>query len=285
MKRFEFLFKPKFMIPFAILLSGLATIAVYRYIQQQKESIEEPKVVFHNVVVALQDLPVGTTLDPTLLTVAQWPTDIIPEGSFTTPSFLDGRVLKSNVYAKEPILMGDLSPLGSAGGFSSIIPKGKRAATVKVDIVSGVSGFILPNTYVDVLATVTPTGKQEDMASKIVLENIKVLAVDQLFQRQTDEPVTVQSVTLLVTPEESEKLALACTEGELQLTMRNSTDSVKVETTPRVWLKDLLEGKKQPVSTVRRVRRAPRPQEPPKKKPRSIEVIRATEKEVITFGE
>jgi pilus assembly protein CpaB len=294
--RFELLLKPKFMILFAILLSGLATIATYRFIQQQKEQIQgqqEQRIKLQKIIVAQQDLQMGTMLNETLLVVAEWPEDIIPLGSFSSMDLVAGRVLKSPVFTKEPILEAKLAPPGSEGGFSSIIPLGMRAATVAVNVVSGVSGFVLPGTYVDVVTTVSPSSNKEETASKIILENVKVLAVDQLFERKDDDPMTVQSVTLLVNPEQSEKLVLASTEGKLQLTMRNRADSSETNTTPGIWLKDLIAANNPPpppvrVSTRRTIQ--PTKQEPvpaavkeARPQPRKVEVIRATKKEEITF--
>jgi pilus assembly protein CpaB len=114
-----------------------------------------------------------------------------------------------------------------------------RALTVSVNNSSGVGGFILPNTRVDVLVTVSSPVQKGESTTKIILEDIKVLAVDQTFERKEDDPVIVQTVTLLVTPEDAEKLVLASTEGKLQLCLRNTSDR-SVRSTSGVQLKELV---------------------------------------------
>ena len=108
-----------------------------------------------------------------------------------------------------------------------MIPEGYRAMTVKVDDVVGISGFIMPGTLVDVVVTITPDDRSSDPISKIVLQNIKVLASGQNIDKpKNDREVerSIRAVTLQVTPEQAEKLALASSEGKLQLVMRNSVD-------------------------------------------------------------
>jgi len=135
-----------------------------------------------------------------------------------------GRVVRADAYAGEAILEDKLAPKGSEGGFSSVIPPGMRALTVSVNNYSGVGGFVLPNTRVDVLVTVPSPYRKGDSITKIILEDIKVLAVDQIYEREKDDPVKVQTVTLLVSPKQAEQLVLASTEGKLQLSLRNTAD-------------------------------------------------------------
>ena len=137
-----------------------------------------------------------------------------------------GRVAVVNIAAREPVTDFKLAPEGSAGGLSAIIPEGYRAMTVKVDDVVGVSGFLQPGALVDVVVVINPTEMHQNPISKIVLQNVKVLASGQNIDRPKDdrETNTVKAVTLQVTPEQAEKLALASTEGKLQLVMRNAVD-------------------------------------------------------------
>jgi len=138
-----------------------------------------------------------------------------------------GRVTVTNIGVREPITNLKLAASGASGGLSAVIPDGYRAMTVKVDDVVGVSGFVMPGSYVDVVAVINPPdGGNSDPISKIVLQNIKVLANGQNIDRPKNdrEPESVKAVTLQVLPEQAEKLALASTEGKLQLVMRNSVD-------------------------------------------------------------
>jgi pilus assembly protein CpaB len=140
-----------------------------------------------------------------------------------------------NIAPREPITEARLAPEGTAGGLSAVIPEGYRAMTVKVDDVVGISGFIMPGTLVDVVVVIDPAEKagMQDPISKIVLQNIKVLANGQNIDKPESEREanSVKAVTLLVTPEQAEKLALAASEGKLQLVMRNSIDQGDERTT------------------------------------------------------
>jgi pilus assembly protein CpaB len=128
-----------------------------------------------------------------------------------------------------------LAPEGVGAGLSAVIPEGYRAMTVKVDDVVGVSGFIMPGSFVDVVAIIVPSasqGEAQGPISKIVLQNIKVLASGPKLDSPENqrEPTAVKAVTLQVTPEQAEKLVLAVNEGKLQLVMRNYSDQEGTQT-------------------------------------------------------
>ncbi len=181
------------------------------------------------VVVAKVEIPAGTRITAEHLTVPQFPRNVIPEGAFATTDKLIDRVATLRISAKEPVTESRLAPVGAAGGLSSVIPEGFRAMTVRVDDVVGISGFIMLGTLVDIVVVTQPpkSSGQEEMISKIVLQNIKVLASGQNIDKpKKDREVerAVRAVTLQVTPEQAEKLALASGEGKLQLVMRNSVD-------------------------------------------------------------
>src|SRR5437016_2805576 len=161
--------------------------------------------------------------------VVQFPAESMPDGAFQSIEKLAGRVAVVNIAPREPITEARLAPEGTAGGLSAVIPEGYRAMTVKVDDVVGISGFIMPGTLVDVVVVIVPgdTGAgMQDPISKIVLQNIKVLANGQNIDKPENQrdANSVKAVTLLVKPEQAEKLALAASEGKLQLVMRNSID-------------------------------------------------------------
>jgi pilus assembly protein CpaB len=132
----------------------------------------------------------------------------------------------------EPIVESKLVPKDKSSGLLSLkVPAGMRAFTVKVNEVVGVGGFIVPDSRVDVVVTtaVSPQ-RQQEQVSKTFLQNILVLAAGQVVEQKDNKPVTVNTVTLAVTPDESEKLALASNDGKIQLVMRNFADAQKVET-------------------------------------------------------
>jgi len=190
----------------------------------------------NNVVVAKVNIPVGSRIIAEQLTVAQFPADVTPEGAYAKlDENLIDRVVVTAISPREPVTESKLAPVGSLGGLSSVIPEGYRAMTVKVDDVVGVSGFIMPGTLVDVVVVIQPPkgSANEEMISKIVLQNIKVLASGQNIDKpKNDREVerSVRAVTLQVTPEQAEKLALASSEGKLQFVMRNSVDQADEQT-------------------------------------------------------
>jgi pilus assembly protein CpaB len=197
------------------------------------------------VAVAKVAIPLGSKIIPEQIMVVQFPKESTPDGAFDSPEKLAGRVAVTNIAAREPITESRLAPEGTAAGLSAVIPEGYRAMTVKVDDAAGISGFITPGTLVDVVVVIDPRegSAQQDPISKIVLQNIKVLANGQNIDKPKDEreATSVKAVTLQVTPEQAEKLALATTEGKLQLVMRNQIDQGD-EQTPGVNKRSLLSG-------------------------------------------
>ncbi|HKP46908.1 MAG TPA: Flp pilus assembly protein CpaB [Pyrinomonadaceae bacterium] len=208
----------------ALLFGLLAAISVGRYLSSAQAYTKN----LNRVAVAKVAIPIGTKIIPEQVMVVQFPKESTPDGAFESPDKLAGRVAVTNIAPREPITEARLAPEGTAGGLSAVIPEGYRAMTVKVDDVVGISGFIMPGTLVDVVVVIDPAEKagMQDPISKIVLQNIKVLANGQNIDKPEDqrEANSVKAVTLLVTPEQAEKLALAASEGHLQLVMRNSVD-------------------------------------------------------------
>ena len=222
----------------------IAALSVSRYLSSAQAYTKN----LNNIVVAKVDIPIGSKIVAEQLAVAQFPRNVTPEGAFPTiDDKLIGRVATVRIGAREPITESRLAPVGSAGGLSSVIPEGYRAMTVKVDDVVGISGFIMPGTLVDVVVVIDPPSKdgQQSKVSKIVLQNIKVLANGMNIDKPKNdrEAERVKAVTLQVTPEQAEKLALASNEGELQLVMRNSVDQ-NDEATPGANKASLLSGER-----------------------------------------
>jgi pilus assembly protein CpaB len=287
-----FLLKPKFVITLAVVTGLLASYAVYRYLKQteaQSPDSNLPTFVSQRVVVASVDLPLGTMLTPAEIQIRMFPENLVPIGTFGTVEELDGRVLRTAVAMGEPILESKLAPEGSGGGFTGLIPAGMRAVTVGVNVVSGVGGFILPQTKVDVLVTVSGTGKGSDRETRTILQNVEVLAVDQTYVTDSDDPRQVRSVTLLVTPEEAEKLTLAANEGVLQLALRSASDE-ELHKSDGVALKELMR-KNQPPPAPRKpapqpvVKKEPPPPPPPEPVVKTVEIIRPNKREEVQFEE
>jgi len=187
------------------------------------------------VAVAAIDLPLATTLRPEMIELIDWPQGALPPGSFQDAAALEGRVTALALVRGEPLVESRLTRSGAGLGMAAVIPANTRAMTVRVNEVIGVGGFVHPGDIVDVLTTMQAPRDGHSQAeleyrSKIVLQDIKVLAVGEDMVTQNAKPVKVPVVTLLVTPEQSERLALASSHGELQLTMRSQSDHQEVAT-------------------------------------------------------
>src|SRR6266567_6749128 len=216
----------------ALVFGLLAAVSVTRYLSSAQAYTKN----LNRVAVAKVAIPLGTKIIPEQITVVQFPPESTPDGAFESVEKLAGRVAVVNIAPREPITEARLAPEGTAGGLSAVIPEGYRAMTVKVDDVVGISGFIMPGTLVDVVVVITPqeqTAGQAGPISTIVLQNIKVLANGQNIDKPENQrdANSVKAVTLLVLPEQAEKLALAASEGKLQLVMRNSIDQGDEQTT------------------------------------------------------
>jgi pilus assembly protein CpaB len=214
----------------ALLFGTLAAISVSRYLSSAQAYTKN----LNNVVVAKVAIPLGTKIIPEQLSVVQFPRESMPDGVFDSVDKLVGRVAVVNIAQREPVTDVKLAAEGTAGGLSAVIPEGYRAITVKVDDVVGISGFIQPGAMVDVVVVIDPAeNSSQDPVSKIVLQNIKVLANGQNIDQPKNEREanSVKAVTLQVTPEQAEKLVLAANEGKLQLVMRNGIDQSDAQTT------------------------------------------------------
>ena len=183
------------------------------------------------IVVAARDLALGTVLAPGDVKTIAWPSVTVPPGYAGSEEQVVGRGLITPVSANEPLMTAKLADKEAGGGLPIVIPEGMRAVSVKVDEVIGVAGFVLPGTRVDVLVTLSDNSEREDAATRVILQNVRTLASGQTIQKNANgEPQTATVITLLVTPEEAEKLTLAATEGAIQLALRNTLDMAEVET-------------------------------------------------------
>ena len=216
----------------AIVIALIVSVLMYGYLQNRVK-VNEVVAETHPVAVAVIDLPWGTKLTSEMMKQVNFLKGSLPEGSFSDPSSLEGRVLIYPVRTKEPILESRLAPTNvKTSGVAAVITPRKRAVAVKVDKVIGVSGFIHPGSRVDVLITLG-TGRTSYPVTKIILENLLVLAVgpETKEKKGFEEKVAATDViTLEVTPEEAEKLAMAAVEGRIQLALRNFNDTENVST-------------------------------------------------------
>jgi pilus assembly protein CpaB len=178
------------------------------------------------VVVAKVPIPFGAKITPEQLELAPIPNGPAPEGAFDSPDKVAGRVAVIPIGVREPVTGFKLAAEGTVGGLKAVIPEGYRAMTVHVGEVVGGSGSIMPGSFVDVMCVITPPGGwRRGPISKIVLQNIKVLANNQNLDQPKggrEAAQDIRAVTLLVTPDQAEKLALASSEGMLQLVLRDA---------------------------------------------------------------
>lgn len=204
----------------AVFFGLLAATSVSGYLRGVRENSNPNKMI-----VAKVDIPLGARIISEQLTMVEVPRAATPDGTFTKEEQVIGRISMTKISAREPLTNSRLAPIGASGGLSAVIPEGFRAMTVKVDDETGIAGFLMPGTLVDVLAIINADNNQGPI-SKIVLQNIKVLANGQNLDQPKDEreASTVKTVTLQVTPDQTEKLALASAEGKLRLSLRNSID-------------------------------------------------------------
>jgi pilus assembly protein CpaB len=226
----------------AIVLAFLLSSFVYR---QFKQASSVKPIVTQHIVVAAAPLQLGTRVDASNLRLIPWPAEQPVVGMFTRIEDCANRALITPVAANEPILDSKLASKASGAGLSATIPEGMRALSVAVNDVVAVAGFVMPGTMVDVLVTGRLSGGThggEENITRTILENVRVLAAGQKIEQDREgKPQTVPVITLLVSPEDAAKLAMASTEGKIQLALRNTVDSKKVEP-PSVFEAALFSG-------------------------------------------
>jgi pilus assembly protein CpaB len=208
----------------AITAGGGLALGTYNYMQ--RIPAKNVSIPTRPVVVAAVDLNLGAELRREDLRIIDWPTTAVPTGAFANPDDIVGRGLLQPLIQNEPILPTELASKEEGSGLPPVIPKGLRAVSVRVNEVIGVAGYVLPGTRVDVVATVNPSNQQTDITSKVILTNVQVLASGTKIDRDVEKnkPVPVTVVTLLVDPEQAERLTLASNEGKIQLALRNPLD-------------------------------------------------------------
>lgn len=289
------------------LLAGVLAIVLVRVslLKARQRAGEAVRTV--QVVVAAIDVPVATKLEARHVKAVAWPADTVPAGSFRRVNQVVGRSATQAFVVGEPVLRPRLAGSEKGVGLAALLRAGHRAMSVKVDQVIGIAGFIQTGDVVDVLTIMAPdeatqTGLSGEISrvGKIILQNVKVLAVGEQLQTTGNQTNRVTVVTLEVDPAQSERLALASQHGAIQLTMRSRLDQETVPTlgvTPAMLLlpdeaaaeaagallrlSPLVATRTQPVARPGGVRRPPvgRPQTPvsappPPDRPPVVEILR-----------
>jgi pilus assembly protein CpaB len=259
----------------AIGAGGVFAFATYNYVQ----NIQPKEVVIPTtpVMVAATDLDIGAEITAENVRTINWPKNSVPQFAFNNPKDVIGRGIVMPMIQNEPFLPMKLASKDGGTGLTPAIPPGLRAVSVKVNEVIGVAGYVLPGTHVDVITTVSPTQNQTDMTTKVILTNVEVLAAGTKIERTTDKdkPMPVTVVTMLVDPDQAERLTLASTEGKIQLALRNPLDR-NTPVTKGVKPAALLGA---PATTPRAVARVGTPNIPgvaakPTVEPVTVEIIR-----------
>jgi pilus assembly protein CpaB len=276
----------------AVGIAALATFGVYRVLENTKAS---SRIATRPLVVAAKNLPEGTAIDRTALSVREWPVATIPAGAFASTDSLIGRVTRVAVFEGEPLVPGRLAPSGTGPGIEVKITPGKRAMALRINDVAGVSNLIQPNSRVDILVNIRDEKRDGRVVSKLFMENMRVLSVGTATDRDAEgKPIQAPSATLEVTPQEAERLAIASTQGSIQLVLRGYGDPDSVRTKGANTgdiLAQLGSAPERVVETPKPRRPAPRPAAPapvvqaPPEKPDSfrVQIFRGGDRQQQTF--
>jgi pilus assembly protein CpaB len=213
------------MVLVAAIVLGLFAVLGVRTMLGAQSTAAGGQVQMTTVVVARKPLEFGTELSADALQVKDWPANAVPEGAFTTIDEVvggDRRVALRSIAVGDLVLKDRVSGFGGRAALSQVIEEGYRAVAVRISDVSGAGGFILPGDRVDVVLTVSPTNDKLDMVADILLENVRVLAIDQVADESTGGAIVAKAATLEVTGEDAQKIALASAVGTLSLSLRNT---------------------------------------------------------------
>jgi pilus assembly protein CpaB len=233
------------MVAFAVVFGLLAVFIAQAWLNSQAErrmrSLEAQKkpVTTNTIVVAAQRLPFGIELTREHLREVPWPAEAQPQGSFATISEIlsaGKRVVLAPVEANEPVLAVKITGPGQRATLSAIVGEGMKAVSVRVNDVEGVGGFVLPGDRVDVV--LTRQLEKGNATTEVVLQNARVLAVDQSADDRTSKAAVAKAVTLEVDTVGAQKIWLAASVGSLSLLLRKAGE-VSAEPTRRVTLDDL----------------------------------------------
>lgn len=217
------------MLVIAVLV-GAATVWMVRgFLESRPEpgvvATGDPAVEIVKVVVAAHPLSFGDTLHKDLLREVEWPKEAAPAGAFNSVDEIlagdERRVALRNMEVNELILKSRVSGFGGKATLSQVITPGLRATAIRVDDVVGVAGFVLPGDRVDILLTRQVGKDRDNLITDVLIQNIRVLAVDQLANERAEDPVVAKAATVEVTPRQAQKLSLAARVGSLTLSLRN----------------------------------------------------------------
>ncbi len=219
---------PVLFFALAVVLAAAAAWGAHGWINQTANRLAAQRAVMAPLVVAGEDIAPGQKLEAGRLALQRWPAGALPAGHFSSPQALEGRVAKTPLAKGEVILPAKLAERGAGGGLAAVLPEGYRAMTVRVDEVIGVGGFVQPGDRVDVLLTFAKGRYHDDPVTSTVLSDVPVITVGTNLEEvnRGGKPQTqkVKVVTLRLTPDQAERLALSSLEGKVILSLRNQGD-------------------------------------------------------------
>lgn len=264
----------------ALALGLLVSYAVYNRLLASAGANNEPGV---DIVVAVKDIQVGAKLEDRDIRLARFQQSVIPPGAFTSKAQVVGRGVVLPVSMGEFILPNKLAAANAGSGLPSLIPPGMRAVSVRVNDVVSVAGFVQPGSRVDVLATGNQGGGN-DRQTSTVLENVAVIAVGKNLERNASgDASTAPVITLLVSPDDGQRLTLASQEGRIQLALRNPLD-MRREQIGATRASSLYPGMVQPVSQSKpRSHRQTIPVTIVPNSPYAVETIRGSKRDETKF--
>jgi pilus assembly protein CpaB len=222
----------------ALVCALIASVMIFSYLKNRPMPATAEMTP---VVVAVEDLTFGQTLASEKMRVVNYPSSSLPKGYYSSIDSLVGQVTKVFLTENEPITASKLSSTG--GGLSLRIADNMRAASIQVDKVSGVSGFVLPGDRVDVIASIDRYGRENDAVATTVLQNVEVLAAGEKTDQQGDKVIESQAVTLLVNAAGAQALALASNQARMSLALRNPNDTDTM-TIAGISRTEIIEGRK-----------------------------------------
>lgn len=263
----------------ALALGAMVSLVVYRNLRSTHAAAAQPGV---GVVIAASDIQLGTKIGDKDVKLVNFPAADLPPNYFQQKSQVIGRGVILPISKGEFVLPNKLAGENAGYGLPALIPPGMRAVSVRVNEVVGVAGFVQPGTRVDVLLTGNPSGGSEQQTTT-VLENVAVIASGQRLERNTaGEPQMAPVITLLVSPDDAQKLTLASTQGRIQLALRNPLDT-REEDLGAVRAGSLYRNAVPPPAPPRPKRVEARPPVPPPPNVYQVEIIRGDKKDITKF--
>jgi pilus assembly protein CpaB len=267
----------------ASVIGLLASLLVYRVVSQVARARSDQS---EQIVVAAANLGLADTVTSQHIKLVNWPKASVPPGALRTAAEAEGRVVRSSVVAGEPLIEAKLAPqlAGKGGIMPMLIPEGQRGVTIRLDEATRESGFVMPNSRVDVLVSMPKAPGSNEKIAKVILQDVTVLAAGQIVEMKDNKPVTNTTVTLALTPQQVERLAVAQSDGRLMLVQRNLRDTQFVRTpgaTPSSLLSDVAPAPTPEAKPTVIARSAPLPVPTLEKFP--VAVIRGTKVSEQTF--